>query len=116
MAVERSGWRELAARLVADASLIEGMAQTANVPDAAEAAEVAGAVAALTTGLRRLSIRVGRAHGGRLPNPVLTGYREAVKHLADAEPSLTLVAGELHRTMREPWSDAPASNHDPEAY
>ncbi|MFC0436614.1 hypothetical protein [Kutzneria buriramensis] len=116
MAVERSGWRELAARLVADASLIDSTMQASDVPDPAEAAEVAAAVAALTTGLRRLSIGVGRAYGGRLPDPVLAGYREAVKHLADAEPSLTLVAGELHRTMRDPWSDAPVSNPDPDAY
>ncbi|MFC0429439.1 hypothetical protein [Kutzneria buriramensis] len=103
MTVERPGWRELAARLVADASRIDSMARTADVPDPAEAAEVAGAVAALTTELRRLSIGVGRAYGGRLPDAVLAGYRDAVKHLADAEPGLALAAGELRRTVLDPW-------------
>jgi hypothetical protein len=116
MAVERSEWRELAARLIADASLIDAMEQTADVPDPAEAAEVAGAVAALTRGLRRLSIGVGRAYGGRLPEGVLTGYRDAVQHLADAEPALTLVAGELRRTMGEPWGGPPTGSDDPDGY
>lgn len=116
MPVEPSGWRELTTRLIADASLIDNMEQTADVPDPAEAAELAGAVAVLATGLRRLSIGVGRAYGGRLPDPVLTGYRDAVSHLGDAEPALTAVAGELRRTMGEPWGSTPTGSDDPEGY
>jgi hypothetical protein len=112
MAVEGSQWRELAVRLVADAALIGGLEDTADVPDPVEATELAEAVAVLTTGLRRLSIGVGRAYGGRLPGPVLDGYRNAVKHLADAEPALTAVADALRRRMTEPWAGTPTGTGD----
>lgn len=117
MAVVRPEWRELAARLVAGASLVDGMLQTADIPDPAEAAELAEAIAVLTPRLRLLSIAVGRAYGGRLPEAMLTGYREAVTRLGEAEAGLAPVAGELRRTVGTPQSAPPASaGDDAEAY
>jgi hypothetical protein len=117
VAVVRSEWRELATRLAADASLVDGVLRTVGTPDQAEAVELAEAVAVLTVRLRQLSTAVGRAYGGRLSDAVLTGYREAVKRLGEAEAGLAPVAGELRRTLGTPRGTAPASaGDDAEAY
>ncbi len=116
VAVERSEWRELAARFVAGASLVDGMLDAHGPPDQAEAGELAEAVAVLTSGLRRLSTAVGRVYGGRMSDAVLAGYREAVKRLGEAEAGLAPVAAELRRTVGVPRGDAPVSPGDIDEY
>jgi hypothetical protein len=115
VAVQRSEWHELATRLVADTALVDGLLRDLDTPDQAEAAELAAAVAVLTVRLRQLSTLIGRAYGGRLAEGVLTGYREAVQHLARAEQGLAPVGAELRRTIRPP-SSAATSSDDSEQY
>lgn len=116
VAVVRTEWRELAARLVAGAAVADGMMRDLGTPDQAEAAELAEAVAVLTVSLRQLSTVVGRAYGGRMSDAALTGYREAVTRLGEAEAGLAPVAGELRRTVGTPWGPAPASSSDVDEY
>jgi Flp pilus assembly protein CpaB len=110
-----SEWRELATRLAADASLVDGMLSLHGTPDQAEAVELAEAVAVLTVRLRQLSTTVGRTYGGRLPDAVLTGYRQAVTRLGEAEQGLAQVGAALRRTIR-PQASAPANSDDAEGY
>jgi hypothetical protein len=72
----------LAARLVADVSVVDGvMKPDAPVPAPAEAAEFLRGVHHLVGRLTSASIGIGKSYGGRLPDAALDQFRLAVQHM-----------------------------------
>jgi hypothetical protein len=91
-----SAWRELATRLVADASVISASLQPgAPMPTPGEAAEFLRGAHHLIVELTKASIGIGRAYGRSLPEDTLREFRLAVQHMHAV--SLDQVATALER-------------------
>lgn len=77
-----SAWRELAARLVADASVTSAsLKPSAPMPNTDEAAEFLRGAHQLIVQLTKASIGIGRAYGRHLPQDALGEFRQAVRHM-----------------------------------